>query len=86
MENLPEYVVAIFFAAILLFGFLASRHVDESKIGSLKRRSIMLMGPMVPEEALTATGKRWAFLRNLMAAVLFGGAVLCGILMRIFGE
>jgi hypothetical protein len=85
MHKVIAYSIALSLVAMCLFGFLAVMHIDGDKIGSMSRRSAMMFGPMVPEEILTATGKKWASLRNICAAVGLGGATLYGIAMKLLG-
>ena len=75
--------IAMFAALAFGCGFMASRYVDDAKIGSIPKNSIMLFGPMVPESVLCEVGKKWAFRRNVCVALFCGVALVYAIVMRI---
>jgi len=87
MKAIITYTLGAFTVLMLLFGFIASKHVDDDKLGSFPKERISdAYGPLVPEDILTPRGRKWAFLRNCCAAVALGGVTLYGIVMALWGE
>jgi len=77
------YAICLFLAAMLLFGLLAAKHIDPSKVISESEYRANGPYPDIPEELLTPRGKRLAFYRNLCAAVGFGALIIYGSAMAL---
>ena len=83
MHLIFSLILALFIIGMLLFGFLAAKNIDTEKLGSIPKNSILVLGPMVPENVLTAVGKKWAHYRNICAILGVGGGVIYGIILRL---
>jgi len=86
MNSMPlivAYVLYVLIAGFVVCGFCAARHIDSTKVGPLRKTALLLMGPMVPESALTDIGKRYAWWRNLFFTLLGIVGILSGVVLAI---
>ena len=68
---------------VFIFGMLAARYIDPSKIGVLSKKEMMVFGPMVSEKVLKPEGLKWAKMRNYCFLALFLVAIVFSIIKSL---
>jgi len=71
IEHIITILTLLSFVGLIVFGILASRYVDKSKIGAFSMKDISLLGPFVSEKVLTVDGLRFAKWRNMCLLLVF---------------
>jgi hypothetical protein len=83
VEKVSVWMLVGVFILTCVVGVCLNLFIDETKTGRLKRRSIFLFGPFVPEEILTPKGLLLMRVRNLLVVIWLTMLVVVGIAMSI---